>query len=58
VCKIVGTDEINNLPTVLATEGYSTIHRWVCTYMHVTTLSPDNNKTLHVIFFMSAMQIT
>jgi arylsulfatase A-like enzyme len=27
VCKIVGTDEINNLPTVLATEGYSTIHR-------------------------------
>ena len=27
VCKIAGTDETNNLQSVLAEEGYSTIHR-------------------------------
>lgn len=27
VCKIAGTDEVNNLPSVLAQQGYSTIHR-------------------------------
>jgi arylsulfatase A-like enzyme len=28
-CKIAGTDEINNLQTVLSDEGYATIHRSV-----------------------------